>query len=85
MGEDRMGQPIIGSIYSAEKPAGITQPFLVTVQMQFKVEARDQLQAIMAIKRHLSMGNMIAPYLITMGEDAQPMTAELLEQMGIKL
>lgn len=84
MPDDKLGSPIAGTIFGAQ-PNSITNPFLVTVQMQFKVEARDQVQAVMAIKRHISIGALVAPYLIAMGEDAQPLTKELLEQMGIQL
>lgn len=83
-----MSGEISGSIFGAGggKPGQLTQvPYLVTVQFQFKIDARTKEGAELSIMKGISFVSLLSPQLVSMGYDAQPLTEEMLKSMGIDL
>ena len=60
----------------------ITLPYLVTMQMQFKVEAKSAQQAEFAVMRGISMNAIIVGGLLTQGCVAEHMTQQVMDQIA---
>ena len=77
---------IDGSIFSPNQPGKLSNlPFLVTVQFQFKIDAQTQQGAELAVMKGISLLALIAPAQISYGCHAEPLTAEMLREMGVDL
>lgn len=76
---------IAGSIFGAQPSKLAATPWLVTVQLQFKIDAISKQGAELSIMKGLSIGVLLSPSQVSYGCEAQPLTQQLLESMGIDL
>jgi hypothetical protein len=60
----------------------IRKEYIVTFQMNFRLRADGEAQAEAMVTRAMSVGAGMAPQLMGMGVVAQPLTPEVLAQLG---